>query len=1603
MMDNDDLSDLSVGNNGQTEYYDGSDHVSITSREELIANDTITIRIKEHIHDKRPLCFMPIDIYEDNSKDYTLRVYGILMNGSKVEVNLTGLHVFVDVLIPKGVNEHAIQLEISSILNQNDTKIPFWTEIVTAYSLHEFSNEPRQFKRIYTTNTWHRNTIIKLIRNNPDLQLYSNDLSHYYRKVARENKLSLSDWVIIKGYDYEEGNMCEYIFTLPHTNYVKLDSDKLRSNPYVIKDRTMVMAWDIETYSSEKTGEIPVGEKDNDVAFMICLSFHWLHDPNALLRVCIVDKDTENDSRWHTIVCGNHINVIKAMALCWNKMKPDLIIGYNDSGYDWPFVMEKCIKHDLVEWFWKRVSCLGYNQSTDRIIRNYYNGKKERMVKINAERAFASKCLMVPGTIPMDCLPCYMKLYPRLDENKFGSLKFYLKDNLLPTKVDLPIPTLWRYYESGNKTHMRDIAYYCIVDTISVQRLFVKRGVITNYREIATLAYVSLADAHYYADGMKVRNLLGSYAWQANILVNMNPSSSIAEKYPGAYVFPPDRGITPNMNRLNDLLLNPDKEQAIINFAKDRPVSCLDFASLYPNIIITYNLSPEKIILTKEEADTQQCALHPINFTINNRPITAWSVRHGNNESKMGLFPVILKTLFAKRKEMKNLLKVCSDKKEIYDLIFSKTSKDTTNTSDEYIKCISDISESFNNDLRVLESELLNSDSIRIPIGSTLEDELANRNNRISNIKSMLAILTNVNVGTIQNDYNNICFERTCIDKKQNALKIYMNTFYGETGNHRSPFYLLQLAGGVTSAGQKNITLAADYAQSRGFNIKYGDSVMPYTPMTIKIGNNINVITIDSFTGIWTQYEDFKLGDSNRSEKQQIKPLNTYVWTQHGFTRIVRVIRHKTNKTIYRIVTGSSLVDVTEDHSLLDINCNIIKPSDCVVGTELLHSKPNITCNVSDINNMSIGVNLTDVDQYTTAKNIKHSIKDDLITSIKQSGSNEITTVSQLTAQKYYITLQLMGYEVSIHNINNTYHLHYTKRVQRTNLNEIKKITIIDKNYSGYVYDIETEYGSFHAGVGNLIIKNTDSLYLTSPNHYFRDCDNKYIAREYTKEEYFTAMVKITLRVIAKFETEINEFLEKDNGSKFLKMENEGCNYPCVFLGKKKYFGIQHLNEVNFNPKKLYIKGIEVIKQGKSNLEKVIGNSIMKQAVSLDNEKDLVSIVKDTITESLDVNKWQFEDFIQSAAWKPLKTGNITVHSFMKRMSARHSLEVKENKALLDQGLESKKYLYSPLDPGERFSFVYVKNDTLYDMRGYKRNIKASDIMEYAHVAKEFNMQIDIIYYLIHYVIGTCARFISSYDQFVPSNKDELSDKQLDDISVKNAKSYLERFINELSGLSKQAIAQRGIEGKRMYKSALQEYSNRLPNQYRTLIEPISKIAFIEDNNEIDLIFECSEKHSKYLYTKYFSNYCVDMCTALGIHSKTGNDTTTEYSRETSYNLYKYLRLKEIHRIVSIEESNVRNQLSKFPLKELTCQYKTNIMSIMDSTNSDSEYFDDSTLQEFNDLWNALVSIQLYKYKHSQLIDYLTDLKYKKNKMVKNPSRSDISKIVKEATNAIFK
>ena len=164
---------------------------------------------------------------------------------------------------------------------------------------------------------------------------------------------------------------------------------------------------------------------------------------------------------------------------------------------------------------------------------------------------------------------------------------------------------------------------------------------------------------------------------------------------------------------------------------------------------------------------------------------------------------------------------------------------------------------------------------------------------------------------------------------KQLAYKVSMNSVYGFTGAGKGILPCVPIASTTTCRGRGMIEETKSYVEANfpGAKVRYGDSVTPDTPLLIRMNGEVKTCRIDSLVDSYEQRDDGK----------EIAMIDAEVWTEKGFTPIHQIVRHKTTKTIHRVLTHTGVVDVTEDHSLLRENKEMIKPREVLVGTRLLH------------------------------------------------------------------------------------------------------------------------------------------------------------------------------------------------------------------------------------------------------------------------------------------------------------------------------------------------------------------------------------------------------------------------------------------------------------------------------------------------------------------------------------------------------------------------------------------------------------------------------------------------------------------------------------------
>lgn len=182
-------------------------------------------------------------------------------------------------------------------------------------------------------------------------------------------------------------------------------------------------------------------------------------------------------------------------------------------------------------------------------------------------------------------------------------------------------------------------------------------------------------------------------------------------------------------------------------------------------------------------------------------------------------------------------------------------------------------------------------------------------------------------------------------DGQQLSVKLVMNGAFGYTGAERGKLFLRAMAASITAWGQElNVAcqrrfkewVAAKFPDEfTGWDdpkleksVVYGDSVTPDTPLLLRKDGRLAVRRIDEVAeSEWMSTTDGK----------EYATTSWETWTHKGWQPIKTVVRHKTDKQIWRVTTRAGTVDVTEDHSVFRKGMEEVKPEDLKVGDKLEH------------------------------------------------------------------------------------------------------------------------------------------------------------------------------------------------------------------------------------------------------------------------------------------------------------------------------------------------------------------------------------------------------------------------------------------------------------------------------------------------------------------------------------------------------------------------------------------------------------------------------------------------------------------------------------------
>jgi len=872
------------------------------------------------------------------------------------------------------------------------------------------------------------------------------------------------------------------------------------------------------------------------------------------------------------------------------------------------------------------------------------------------------------------------------------------------------------------------IAKYCIQDCNLVHYLMNKVDVLTDLIEMSKLCSIPMSFLIFRGQGIKLTSYVAKKCRKKGVLMPVIEKGDKDEGYEGAIVLEPKCGLY-----------------------LDRPIAVGDFASLYPSSMLSENLCPSSKVWTKI-------------YNLKNELVLETGEKNEKDEY-------------------------------LYDHLPNYEYVDVTFDTFKYVrKNPKARAEKIKSGYKVCRFAQFKEGKAIMP--SILEELLKARKDTRKLIPS-------------QSDE----FMKNVLDKRQLAYKVTANSLYGQLGAKTSTFYEPDIAASTTATGRLLLTYAKKVVEDCYQNIEvttksgeivltqaecvYGDSVANYTPVYVstfrKSGEkdeeyrNIEILTIEQLAEKYGNNQWINCVEPGKQEKEFCELSNVETWTDKGWTRLFRVIRHKlaSHKKMVRVLTHTGVVDVTDDHSLLLCDGKEISPKDVVVGTELLHHQlpESTSANIifTEEESKIMGFFLGDgscgeyfcksgkksswalnnscpsilnkylelckiayptfewrimdtiessgvykiapkcrthgsiVNFVSYYRNLMYSNKSKIIPheiinsneKIRQAfleglydadgdkdirGYVRIDQKNQITASHIAWLANSLGWKTSINTRSDKLHIYritMTKNSQRKNQNAIKKLYEIP--YQGYVYDLTTDNHHFAAGVGNMIVHNTDSVFFT-----FNLKDN-------------TTMQPIVGKKALEFSIEI----AKDSChlvSSFLKaphdFEYEKTFMPFCLLSKKRYVGILYEHDPNKGKRKEM--GIVLKRRDNAPIVKDIYGGVIDILMKEQDLKKALSYVEKCLQELVE-GKVPVEKLIITKS----------LRSFYKKPQQIAHKVLADRIAARDPGNKP--------SSGDRIPFVYVVHKNKKALQGEK--------IETPTFIKETGLQIDYSFYISNQIM----------------------------------------------------------------------------------------------------------------------------------------------------------------------------------------------------------------------------------------------------------------------------
>ena len=363
------------------------------------------------------------------------------------------------------------------------------------------------------------------------------------------------------------------------------------------RDLVRVMNIDIEVYSADGFPE------PGEAAYPVTSIAIRKNDGNYWVWSCGDYEVTREDVLY--IKCDNEMDLLRKFVEHWSHYSPDIITGWNTRFFDIPYIVNRCHKLFGDDTLLKRLSPWG--------------AVRERNVNIQGR---SNQEYIIEGIEHLD----YIEIFKKFTLNTLGQQESYRLDHIAHVVLD---ERKLSYEEHGNlhslyENDFQKFIDYNVKDVELVHKIDEKLDLITL---VLTMAYRGGVN---YGDTLGTTNIWDSIIYRMlNKMKVVVPPKTEKPKtaYPGGYVKEPQVG------------------------AHDW-VTSFDLNSLYPNLIVQYNMSPETVIDGLVPNVSVESFLDGTTINDSEFCLAPTGVRFSHDRE--GVIPTVIKQYYSERRVIKS-------------------------------------------------------------------------------------------------------------------------------------------------------------------------------------------------------------------------------------------------------------------------------------------------------------------------------------------------------------------------------------------------------------------------------------------------------------------------------------------------------------------------------------------------------------------------------------------------------------------------------------------------------------------------------------------------------------------------------------------------------------------------------------------------------------------------------------------------------------------------------------------------------------------------------------------------------------------------------------